>query len=191
MFKTLIVVVCGILFSAVFLSANAQAKTLVAPKKVCPNQFELAINKKEKQMLNSMFCLTNYARKQKGLKPYRLNNRLKWSSKKKASDIVRCQQFSHTACGKPFEFWIKKSQYTNLSSRYSSWRAGENIAMGNSYLGTPNSMFKAWLNSPSHRAAILSKNYVDIGIGVRKASVFNKTKNMMIWVQHFGHQIKR
>lgn len=50
---------------------------------------------------------------------------------------------------------------------------GENLARGQK---TPEEAVDAWMESPTHRAAILKPDYTHIGIGV----------NAGIWVQHFG-----
>ncbi len=54
---------------------------------------------------------------------------------------------------------------------------GENIARGQR---TPEAVVQAWMASPSHRAAILSQAFTDIGIGIRSG----------MWVQHFGGEQK-
>ena len=43
--------------------------------------------------------------------------------------------------------------------------AGENIAMGQP---TAASVMNAWMNSPGHKANILSKNFTEIGVGIAK-----------------------
>jgi uncharacterized protein YkwD len=43
---------------------------------------------------------------------------------------------------------------------------GENIfATGNTSPAAPQQAFDWWMNSPLHRANLMSSNYVDIGIG--------------------------
>jgi uncharacterized protein YkwD len=127
-----------------------------------------------------MVCLTNYARESRGLTGYRTNDVLNRSASSKAADILRCDAFSHTACGRPVTWWIEK-QYADVKC----WRAGENIAWGSSGLGAPREIFGAWMRSPGHRSAILSRHYRDIGIGFRVGSLGNQD-SALVWVQHFG-----
>jgi len=55
--------------------------------------------------------------------------------------------------------------------------AGENIAYGQR---TPAEVMKGWMNSPGHRANILSPSYTHIGIGLAK------TRNgVNYWTQMF------
>ena len=49
-----------------------------------------------------MRCMINFARRAAGVSPLLgTDSRLMTSAERKAADIVRCQQFSHTACGRP------------------------------------------------------------------------------------------
>lgn len=91
---------------------------------------------------------TNAARRNVGLPALRLN----------------------TAVSKVASAWSKK-QYTNRKMSHNpnyarqipaGWRsAGENVAYGYSYA----KVTRAWLDSPGHRANILSRSFTDIGIG--------------------------
>ena len=127
-----------------------------------------------------MACLTNYARARSGLKRYRVKSRLNRSAGLKAADILRCSAFSHTACGRPFDWWIKKKYVT----RRCYWTS-ENIAWGSRTVGGARDIFKAWMKSPGHRAAILNRQYRDLGIGFGGGS-FQGRPSARVWVQHFG-----
>ncbi len=126
----------------------------------------------------SMLCFTNYARAKKGLKKLRLHGKLNKASKRKAQDILRCNSFSHTACGRQFDYWIKRSGYRGCA-------VGENIAWGSGALGSSRQIFKAWMNSAGHRAAILSSDYRVIGIG-KKTGNLSGYSGAGVWVQNFG-----
>jgi uncharacterized protein YkwD len=127
-----------------------------------------------------MVCLTNFARRQSGRVAYRTHRKLHRSASLKAADILRCDAFSHTACGRPFSWWIEKG-YAGRKC----WSAAENIAWGGDYLGSPREIFEAWMNSPSHRSAILSRQYREIGVGFRVGRL-GKWRSALVWVQHFG-----
>lgn len=127
-----------------------------------------------------MTCMVNYARQRKGLKRYRSHRRLTWSATRKAQDIVRCG-FSHSACGRQFDHWIRRSNYL----RRSGWATGENIAWGSGSLGSTRSIFVAWMRSRGHRAAILSSTFSDVGVGVVRGR-FHGSPRARIWVLHFG-----
>lgn len=153
-------------------SANAG---LVAPNGTCPNVSGFGSKSKAQK---SILCFTNYARAKRGLKSYRTSSKLKWSSNRKAGDILRCDDFSHEACGRTFTFWIKRSSFSGCS-------IGENIAWGSGTLGESRSIFKAWMNSPPHRGAILSSGYRVMGVGL-KAGRLGGYSGARVWVQNFG-----
>jgi uncharacterized protein YkwD len=161
-------------------SSPAQAGSLVAPAKVCPDQDGLKNRKKARK---SMICLTNYARHKKGLERYKVKSRLTGSATYKAGDILRCNDFSHEACGREFVYWIKASGYT----RDVAWSAGENIAWGSGTYGSSRAIFRAWMKSPGHRHAILSRDYRDFGVGLRVGTL-NGVPKARVWVQHFGRR---
>lgn len=159
---------------------RAVAASLIAPGKTCrdfPANGGAAAMKKARR---SMICMVNYARKKKGLKRYRPHRQLTWAAGRKARDILRCG-FSHTACGRRFDFWIRKSNYLGPGG----WQTGENIAWGGGRLGNVRAIFVAWMKSPGHRKAILSRNFKDLGTGVIKGK-FEGTPGARIWVLHFG-----
>lgn len=124
--------------------------------------------------------MTNYARARSGLRGYRVKRTLNRSADSKASDLLRCGVFSHTACHRPFDWWIKKKYVT----RQCYW-AGENIAWGSRTVGGVRDIFLAWMKSPGHRGAILSRHYTDLGIGFR-GGTFKGHPSARVWVQHFG-----
>ena len=59
---------------------------------------------------------------------------------------------------------------TGYLSRASRWVVGENLAWGSGRLATPEAIVKAWMDSPGHRANILSGRYREIGIGLTLGS---------------------
>ncbi len=158
-------------------SADAYAKSLIAPEKSCSDR---SVFKQPNRAVKAMLCMTNYARSSRKMGKYRQRRDLERSAGRKASDILRCNSFSHTACGRPFSFWIERS----YASRQ-CWWAGENLAWGTGSLGSVRGIFKAWMRSPSHRAAILSKDYTDVGIALRTGKL-KGFKGAAVWVQHFG-----
>ncbi len=168
-----------LLFAVLTTPAQA-ARGLVAPAKKCKNQDGYT---DEAASRKSMICLTNYARHRKGLKRYKVNSKLTRSATRKSEDIVRCNDFSHEACGRKFTYWFDKVGYTDSPG----WSAGENIAWGSGSFGNSRAIFQAWLNSPGHRAAILSKDYREIGIGVTDGELEGEL-GARTWVQHFGRR---
>ena len=128
-----------------------------------------------------MGCLVNYARQQAGVGRLGDLPRLDGSADNKASDMLRCNQFSHEACGRDFMYWIRRAGYLSGSC----WWVGENLAWGTGNLGSARSIMKAWLHSSEHRANLLSNNFSQFGISLRVGSL-SGSSGAHVWVNHFG-----
>ena len=129
----------------------------------------------------AMGCLLNYARQQAGVGRINELGKLDGSATNKGSDILRCNQFSHEACGREFVYWMRRAGY--LSGR--CWWVGENLAWGTGSLGSARSIMKAWLHSAEHRANLLSSNFSQYGISLRVGSLSGASE-AHVWVNHFG-----
>jgi uncharacterized protein YkwD len=151
---------------------------LIAPTSACPGtgDAEAPAAEQERQML----CMTNYARDAVGRSALEETSILDRSAERKSGDILRCDSFSHEACGRPFTFWMERVGYL----RSHCWRAGENIAWGVGSLSTVQSIFSAWIHSPGHRENILGR-FRQIGIGLRVGGL-DGYGAAHVWTQEFG-----
>lgn len=115
--------------------------------------------------------LVNIERSKAGLQPLTENWQVSRVARYKSQDMATKGYFSHTSptYGSPF------TMMQNFGIRFSS--AGENIAMGQR---TPQEVVTGWMNSPGHRANILSPSYTQIGVGLAKNS-----KGTNYWTQMF------
>ena len=165
---------------ALALAGNSLApRILKAPAAVCSGADDPSAPVSVQE--TAMKCLVNYARQQAGLPRLADVRRLNTSALNKAADILRCNQFSHEACGRDFLYWLRRGGY--LGGR--CWWAGENLAWGSGQLGSPRSVMKAWLRSPSHRANVLGSDYSEFGISLRVGSLSGNA-DAHLWVNHFG-----
>lgn len=104
--------------------------------------------------------LVNVRRVEAGLRPVRLHAAVHTAARKHSADQARMGRMTHTGSdGSNPGQRISREGY-----RWSAW--GENVAMG--YL-TPRAVMRAWMNSPGHRANILSRSFRHIGVGVRRS----------------------
>lgn len=112
-----------------------------------------------KALESEVVRLVNVERSKKGLQALTENWELSRIARYKSADMANKNYFSHTSptYGSPFRMM------ESFGIRYSS--AGENIAMGQR---TPQEVMNAWMNSPGHRANILSPSYTQIGVGLAK-----------------------
>jgi uncharacterized protein YkwD len=125
----------------------------------------------------AMLCLVNRARANRGLEPLAAPDSLARAADRKSADILRCEEFSHSACGRDPEYWPQRFGYSGC--------VGENIAYSIGAAATPRAIFRLWMNSPGHRENILRGSYDDIGIGVRIGEI-DGYRNAHVWTQQFG-----
>ena len=130
-----------------------------------------------------MRCMHNYARGRTGRSSLRAQSLLARSSDAKSADILRCQQFSHTACRRALRYHFDRVGYT----RSGCWSIGENLAWGSGRYGSVRAIMSAWLHSDAHRAAILNSRYREVGFGLRKGT-FRGYRNALVWTAHFGRR---
>ena len=170
--------------SAIFLapagaSASGRWDNLLAPESACPGQSERSLPIAARE--ETMVCMHNWARTQKGLKALNPMKKLRSSSHRKARDIRHCRQFSHEACGRDAFYWFRRVGFMR-----GSWGAGENLAYGHGRRGTVRRTMSAWLNSDMHRSVLLTPNFDDVGISMVSGK-FRGHRRVAIWVAHFGY----
>jgi uncharacterized protein YkwD len=175
----LALVTCAIFFAPASASASGSWDNLLAPESACPGQSDQSLPVAVQEQ--TMVCMHNWARGQKGLQALRPAKQLRSSSHKKARDIRRCQQFSHEACGRNAFYWFQRVGF--LRGRYG---AGENLAFGQGTLGTVRDTMSAWLNSDIHRSVLLTSSFDDVGISVVDGKLQGHP-GVAIWVAHFGY----
>ncbi|SHI23507.1 spore coat assembly protein SafA/uncharacterized protein, YkwD family [Sporobacter termitidis DSM 10068] len=130
----------------------------------------------EQQVIN----LVNKERAARGLTQLTANWELCRVARYKSQDMINKHYFDHTSptYGSPFQMM------ESFGFRFSA--AGENIAYGQT---SPNQVMydtkAGWMNSPGHRANILSASYTQIGVGVAKAA-----NGTYYWTQEFIKPLK-
>jgi uncharacterized protein YkwD len=156
----------------------AAASGLAAPPSVCPGQYTMRAPAPTQEQ--AMLCMTNFARAQLDQPPLEESAPLMSSAAEKGNDVLACDSFSHTACGREFSYWIRASGYLSTPC----WHIGENLAWGAGSYGTVGSIFRAWLRSPEHRENILG-SYTQIGIDLLTGTLEGH-RGARVWTQHFG-----
>jgi uncharacterized protein YkwD len=115
-------------------------------------------------LVRATLCILNAERTRRHLRPLLLNRRLSSAARGHSRAMVEQRFFSHTSLdGSGFVDRIRRSGYLDGAR---AWSVGENIAYGSGRLSTPRAIARAWMNSPGHRANILSTSYQSIGIGI-------------------------
>lgn len=131
------------------------------------------------KLRTEVVALVNNARLKANLKPLKYNNLLENSAQGYAEVMAKEGFFGHVSpSGQTLKERIEKGGYYKHS--YSAdcncikgFMLGENLARGQK---TAEEVMRDWMNSKNHKAAILSPDYTDIGVGVSSG----------LWVEHFG-----
>lgn len=120
--------------------------------------------------------IVNIERAKEGLPALTFNLRLSAMAEGKAVDMINKQYFAHVSpTGVDVAHLSKVYGYEYIF-------LGENLAMGD--FVSSSDVMTGWMNSPGHRANILSKNYTEIGISALQGDYEGRT----VWyaVQEFG-----
>ena len=122
--------------------------------------------------------LTNNVRKTSGEGLLARNPTLDKAAQMKANDMATNGYFAHTSPeGITPWYWFSKAGYHFVY-------AGENLAVD---FSESNAVENAWLNSPTHRANIMNKNFSEIGIAT--AEGYYNGRYTTFVVQEFGKPI--
>ena len=152
---------------------------LLAPETACPHQTDSS--RAISAQVKTMVCMHRYARRHAHRGGIHTVKKLRVSSNRKARDLRRCQDFSHTACGRDAFYWFRRVGYLT-----GSYGVGENIALGSGELGTARATMRAWLHSSGHRHTLLTARYDDLGIGMVRGT-YQGYEGVQFWVAHFGY----
>lgn len=99
--------------------------------------------------------ITNVQRQAAGLSPVAAHPQLMSAALAHSNDQAAMQRMSHTGS----DGSSAGDRITRAGYRWRTW--GENVAMGYS---SADAAMDGWMNSPGHRANILSSSMVDIGV---------------------------
>jgi uncharacterized protein YkwD len=131
----------------------------------------------------TMVCLVNAARRARGLEPLVPSQSLERAATLKLGAVIRCDAFSHTPCGDPFEDVFRKAGYTRPGA---AWTIGENLALGTETLSSPQAILSAWLNSPAHRRTMFTPGFRELGVGIARRDRFLGQSGAVLWATAFG-----
>lgn len=162
-----------VLAAAAVLAAATPTGPAAAPRVACPSA----------QSLETLRCLINQARAERGLAPVRASRLLTRSARLRGTAIARCRQFSHTPCGQSFGVVFRSVGYTR-----GSYAVGENLAWGTGAHGSPELTVNRWLASPGHRRVLLSARWRELGAFVLGADNLFAPGQNTLWVAQFGRR---
>jgi uncharacterized protein YkwD len=139
----------------------------------------IAMTAPEKQLL----ALVNHVRAEHHLRQLTMVGSLERASRAHSREMAYRQYFSHDSfSGESFRARLTRFGYTTGCT---AWTLGENIADGRASGGTPRAIFKAWMNSPAHRAVMLTARLRNVGIG-RASGTINGVSGIVFFTLDCG-----
>lgn len=139
--------------------------------KTYPEVLGISYQISDKELLN----LVNVEREKNGLEDLELNEKLSKAAQEKANNMFQSNYWAHFAPDgtTPWKFIVDQN--------YEYIYAGENLARGYT---TSRDAVDAWMNSPTHKANILSAKYEDMGFGILEGRL--QGEDTVLIVQMFG-----
>ncbi len=156
------------LFTALLITVKIFSLSLLAFSPAIP-AFSSAISEE------NIVALTNQTRLNYGLNELKFSSVLALAAQEKANDMAEKGYFAHTSPDGRLPWDFMKAQ------GYDYIMAGENLAVN---FVEAETVSTAWMNSPTHKANIVNKNYEEIGIGIAQGIYGNKQSIFV--VQMFG-----
>ena len=133
-----------------------------------------------------MVCLINVRRKHAGVRKLHRDGRLESAAQTHSDSMDSDNFFAHDSpSGNSPVGRVRASGYLAGAS---SWGIGENIRWGLEGQASPRVAVKRWMRSAPHRRAMLTRNYRDVGIGVRIGSPYGDAGDGAIYTADFGYR---
>jgi uncharacterized protein YkwD len=152
---------------ALALTAALAEKTRAGWRSPCKQAGLAPVRLDMEDLRGAVLCLVNRARQHHGLRLLRDDPDLRVSATRHSTDMVERDYFAHDGLyGGTLGDRLGRTGYLY---RAKSYLLGENIGGGEgSRAGSPAAVFRSWMNSPPHRANVLSPYFQDLGVGVAR-----------------------
>lgn len=152
---------CSTLATALLLLAVAPVAASAAD---CPHRGDLVTALSAPDRRAALLCAIDAERAARGLPLVGESGQLNRAAQGHSDDMVARRFFEHvTPGGSTLGDRVDATGY--IDGRH-DWELGEAIAWAQQPLDTSDSLMRAWLASPGHRAIILDRRFRDVGIGV-------------------------
>jgi uncharacterized protein YkwD len=150
----------GLLALAVAAFVLAPAATALA----CEDEKASAASLPVRTYAGSVLCVLNAQRAAAGLAPLRHDGHLARAAGRFSRSMVTQRFFAHVSPeGSTLDERARAAGYTGSA-------LAETIGWGSGSLATPAAIVDQWMNSPPHRAIVLSAEFSRVGLGVATGS---------------------
>ena len=157
--------------------ASRSWSAYLAPESACRSASDAAAS--PAVQTRAMACMLNWARAQDRRTRLVRRPALQRAAAMKGERVASCSQFSHTPCGSAVTAAVRASGY-----RYATF--GENLFAGTSGQVSARDVVAAWLQSPPHRANVLSPRFRDVGAAPVLAHGLLDAGDAVVWTATFG-----
>jgi uncharacterized protein YkwD len=131
--------------------------------------------------VETLACLVNFARAQRGLRELRIATILNGASARKAQAILHCRRFAHNPCGGD---WTTSVRSTGYDGSF-----GENLYLATGLFAAPRPTVDAWLNSAPHRANLFAARWREQGLALVVIPQLGDAQNVVVWVNVLGDRL--
>jgi uncharacterized protein YkwD len=154
----------ALLAAAVAALATPAGARASAQGAACPGADAVPTAATIAQASQATLCLLNDERAVAGLRPVAEAPGLTQPSAAYSARMVAENFFAHVSPdGSTLADRLTAARYIAPDG---DWTVGENIAWGQGDLATPRNITIAWMNSPGHRANILTGEFTEVGLGI-------------------------
>lgn len=183
--RTIVVTVAANESARGFAAARGSAPAARAAQQAsCKNRFLRPSSKAATRLkvATAILCLVNAERRKQGLKALKRSSVLARAASGHSSDMLKRRYFEHSGPGGP----TLRTRLTKV--RYRGAAAGENIAYGSNF--NAKLVMQAWMNSPPHKANILSPRFKFLGVGIAVGLPVSPGRPGSTYTQNFGSSLK-
>jgi uncharacterized protein YkwD len=169
-------------------SAAARAKAAAAR---CESADSLPGQVSADDAREATLCLMNAQRTARGLARLRAHPALEQAATRYARQMVRDQFFDHTSPGG--STMVSRIKATSYFDDVARWTVGENLAWGAGAKASPRATVDAWMRSADHRANLLDRDFLDVGIGIAAGAPteLEDDETGGTYVADFGRRVRK
>jgi uncharacterized protein YkwD len=149
----------------------------LAPAGTCAGESDARVSRAQKA--RAIRCLVNWARARSGRSGLTPRRALTRAAALKGHAVAECGDFSHTPCGTDLAAHVRATGY-----RFALF--GENLFAGPYGRVSAREVVEAWLESPPHRANLLSPRYRELGIAPARAQGILGPGEAVLWTAAFA-----
>jgi uncharacterized protein YkwD len=170
--------------AALIVAACGLSPASAAGAPACASADTAASDATVDELGDSVACLVNQERRQKGLRRLDIAKRLWLAGWRHARDMRDNEYFSHRGRdGRSFDERIQDAHYTDGRER-TGWTLGETLVWAHNARSAPRSLVRALMASPPHRKVILDEPYKEVGVGLVRGTPTGDPEGVTVAIEY-------